>query len=154
VRPRRDLTWPERTELLYGPAGGIPPVGADYGHPRHLGECTVFRCGDSAFRSEEERRAAWWAHRDELLPQDEDLCGHRPRGWWWYEADAVCSHSPRCERPPRPTEAPDYAAQTAAWLARHGVMGPAELAFVSSWDDGGPGVHAAMARAVAKAVHH
>ena len=43
------------------------------------------RSNGSAFRSDEERRAAWFRHRDRVM-QLWAKGGRRPMGWWCYEA--------------------------------------------------------------------
>jgi hypothetical protein len=39
----------------------------------------------SAFESDEHRRAAWFRYRDRIM-QRWGRGGHRPQGWWMYEA--------------------------------------------------------------------
>jgi hypothetical protein len=41
--------------------------------------------GNPVFETEEERRAAWAEHRDELLARRAGLPGTRPRAYWQYE---------------------------------------------------------------------
>ena len=89
-----ELAEPEFWELLLGP-GSV-----------------------SAFTTESDRRAAWFAHRDALL--DAVNPGTRPQGWWDYE-----SPGPRLRDEPEADAlfrlaclSPEEEAQRAEWARR------------------------------------
>jgi hypothetical protein len=48
----------------------------------------------SHFESDEDRAAAWWALRDELISVPNP--GSRPAAFWAYEAASLCRHDPPC----------------------------------------------------------
>ena len=80
----------------------------------HEGQMSL-RYGELAsrpgFASEEERRAAWFNHRDELLQHCSG--GQRPAGWWDYES---------------PIPYPRDRAYAAATLYENGLLNESELA--------------------------
>jgi hypothetical protein len=78
------------------------------------GVCDGIGCW-SKFDSEEDREAAWWALRDELLHSLHVGC--RPAAFWYYEAESLCGHEPRCPKWPK---------DELAWLVEHGQATPRE----------------------------
>jgi hypothetical protein len=73
-------------------------------------------CFDDEFASDEERRAAWERHRNELLA--ESRAGIRPQAWWDYESPI-----------PRPA---DGDLETPA-LYKAGLLSDAEIAELMPW---------------------
>ena len=95
-----------------------------YGHCGHLGGWPCpdpFECGLSVYESEEQREATYWHYRELLLANP---CGRRPAAWWWYEADSMCRHRPRCAHPDRIGE------EQTEWLAYHGCISAQERAML------------------------
>ena len=78
-----------------------------------LGEPPNWYEGESCFADEEDRRAAWQAHRDRLSRDSAKIPGQRCWGWWRYEA--------KTERPADKREA-------LLFVARRADLGPRELA--------------------------
>jgi hypothetical protein len=61
----RGLSYDQRYSLEFGDPDHLPP----------------------AFRNDDERRAAWFQHRDVIMPHWQH--GHRPLAWWQYEAHGL-----------------------------------------------------------------
>ena len=79
-----------------------------------LGEPPRWHEGESCFDSEEDRRAAWEAHRERLKSRGQaTIPGHRCWGWWRYEAEA---------------EKPESCEEQILYVARRGDLEPRELA--------------------------
>lgn len=68
--------------------------------PEWCPKCRVdgFTC-QSFFASEDERRDAYWRHRDEILSMD-GCYGRRPWSFWRYEAAGLCECDEPCVVPP------------------------------------------------------
>ena len=69
----------------------------------------------STFGSDEDRRAAWFALRDELINLPN--LGFRPAACWAYESEALCRHQSPCPKWPR---------DQLSWLRDHGQLAPRE----------------------------
>lgn len=77
-RKRTELTWAQLSELILGPGENI-----EYSS-RVLGPYYPNR---SAFDSEEQAREVWLEHREQFEQYCPGSCpGHRPWGWWQFEA--------------------------------------------------------------------
>ncbi len=84
----------------------------------------------SKFASEEDRADAWFVLRDDLLHSLND--GFRPPAFWYYEAESLCSHEPRCGRWPK---------DELAWLVAHGEATPRERRMHGKGRADGPELH-------------
>jgi hypothetical protein len=78
------------------------------------GRCDGIPCW-SKFDSDEDRAAAWFVLRDELINLPN--LGFRPAGYWAYESESLCRHEPRCPKWPR---------DELGWLRDHGQLTPRE----------------------------
>ncbi len=92
-------------------------------------ELTIGPGEESVFADDGARRAAWFAHRDELLAQGP--AGSRPWGFWQYESGL---EGP----PPVPLDADGYMAMSradaeCAWLAKHGKLTVFERRQLEEW---------------------
>jgi hypothetical protein len=76
---------------------------------------TVGDYGD-VFASDDERRAAWQRHRDELLA--ESRAGRRPAAWWDYDAEIARPNGDDCQEPA---------------LYKAGLLSESELAELMPW---------------------
>lgn len=112
----RKLTALERWELVFAFGGQCRGVEV-HGLAIHAPACNGIGCW-SQFETEEERQAAYWSVRDDIMHSLNSP--HRPPSFWYYEAGSICTHKPKC--PP-----PAYEDRE-AWLAHHGLLTPRELA--------------------------
>jgi hypothetical protein len=78
------------------------------------GRCNGIGCW-SKFATDEDREAAWYAVREQLIGSLSP--GIRPAAFWYFEAESLCRHEPPCPRFPR---------DQLAWLRAHAQVAPRE----------------------------
>lgn len=115
----RTLTLRQRFELV-----GLGWYGQCEQPLAHADGCNGIGCW-SVFDSEEERRAAYMAHRGELV---RCTSGFRPQAFWVYEAPSICRHKPPCSIPRSGHE------EQVKWLRAHDQLTPHELAVMRQWE--------------------